>query len=79
MKKMIFVLSILTASSAFAQEQPADPVLLQRMLGTAIADRNSFLNAATEANAKLGIANEELAKARARIKELETKPAEPAK
>lgn len=57
------------ASPAFAQQQP-DPAFLQRALAAMQAQRNQAQDIAAEREAQLAV---ELAKAQARIKELEAK------
>lgn len=77
MKAFIVVAILTLAMPALAQQQQiSDPAMLQRMLALAQAQRNQFLDAYTVAEAHaVGLA-EDLAKAQARIKELEPKPDE---
>lgn len=69
------VLLFLLTSPAFAQlQQGPDPAFMQRALDSIAAQRNNALNAAAVAEARVAGLTEELAKATARIKELEPKP-----
>lgn len=67
---------VLFASPAFAQ-QP-DPAFLQKAIAAFQFQRNQALDALAISEAKAAIAAEDLAKAKARIKELEPKPDEKA-
>jgi hypothetical protein len=90
MKKLALIFA-LAASPAFAQQPAADPANLMRAVSVLQQQRNSAMDqSASEAVRANGLA-EELAKAQARIKELEksaapkpeadpvAKPEEPAK
>lgn len=70
--KKLAALILLIASPALAQQQP-DPALMQRALAAMQAQRNQALDIAAEREAQLML---ELAKAQARIKELEQPKAE---
>lgn len=70
--RLIFVLFLLLASPAFAQQAP-DPAFLQRALTALQTQRNVAMDSAAVAEAKLAAMADELAKAQARIKELEPK------
>lgn len=80
MKRLLIAafLSVL-AMPALAQQQqsPSDPALLQRMLSIALGDRAQLLNSLTETQARNQGLTEDLAKAQARIKELEPKADQP--
>lgn len=77
MLKKILVLTTMLVTSAFAQQQP-DPTFMQRAITSLQAQRNAALDAQTIAEAKLAGVTEDLAKAQARIKELEgSKPEAP--
>lgn len=65
--------AMLLITSAFAQQQQPDPAFLQRALDSVAMQRNNALNAAAIAEAKAGTLEDQLAKAQARIKELEPK------
>jgi hypothetical protein len=73
--KRIFipVISICIATGAFAQQRP-DPALLQKIIGSMQAQRNQAMDAAAIAEARGAGLADDLAKAQARIKELEPKP-----
>lgn len=77
MKRLALLLALL-ASPAFAQQQP-DPALLQKVIGSMQAQRNQAQDTAAVAEARAAMLSDELAKAQARIKELEPKPDMPAK
>lgn len=73
-RAIIIAASIVTANAAFAQQQQiSEPAMLQRMLTLAQAQRNQFLDAYTVAEAHAAGLAADLAKAQARIKELEEK------
>jgi septal ring factor EnvC (AmiA/AmiB activator) len=74
-----FALAAIAASPALAQQQPSDPLFLQRQLAMTQATRNQLLDAITAAEARIAGMSEELAKAQTRIKELEQKSAAPPK
>lgn len=64
-----FVLAILPAVA-----QPADPAFLARAIQALQAQRNSAMDQAAEYKARADGLADDLAKAQARIKELEPKP-----
>lgn len=68
------VLLILVLSTSVVYAQTADPIFLQHAIATLQAQRNAAMDAQTIAEAKLAGLTDELTKANARIKELETKP-----
>lgn len=74
----VFVLfsALLLSSVAFAQQQP-DPAFLQKAIAALQIQRNQALDAYVVDEAKIATLNEEIAKANARIKELEPKPEAP--
>lgn len=72
LRKLITASALLVATPAFA-EQP-DPALLQRALQAMQAQRNQAMDAAAIENAKAAGLADDLAKANARIKELEPAP-----
>lgn len=78
MKRLIF-LACLLATPAFAQQQP-DPAM-QRLLDAIAVQRNQASNQAASCEARSGGLSDDLAKALARIKELESHnpPAAPGK
>jgi hypothetical protein len=55
-------------------QTPADPAILQRVLATTQAQRNQLLDALNVSDARTAGLADELAKAQARVKELEPKP-----
>lgn len=71
MRLIVCVAMLLLTSSAFAQQQ--DPEFLKRALVALQSQRNLAWDAAAGAEVKLIELREELAKANARIKELELK------
>lgn len=71
-RALILVL-LLGMSSAAAQQQPADPAFLQRAVTALQAQRNQALDAAAAHEARAAGLADDLAKAQARIKELEPK------
>lgn len=72
-RRLVILLAVL-ATPAFAQQQPPDPAFLQRALVAMQAQRNQAMDSAAVMEAKLAAAADELTKANARIKELESKP-----
>lgn len=78
MRSFIIGLSLLVATPVLAQQTAADPLVFQRILNTAIAQRNQMNNAALQeaaiAAGTIEKLTDDLAKAQARIKELEVKP-----
>jgi hypothetical protein len=78
MRLIIIALAIVLSGAASAQ-QP-DPEFLKRAIAAVQAQRNVALDTAAVAEAKVNSLTDDLAKANARLKELEPKPAEtPAK
>ena len=78
MKKIAIFGAILALTSpAIAQQAPPDPAVLQRALSALQAQRNQAMDAAASAEIKAAGLAEDLAKAQARIKELEPKPDAP--
>lgn len=74
MKRTTIALGLsLLAVPAFAQQQ-VDPAMLQRALGAVQVQRNQAFDLAASWEARANGLAEELAKAQARIKELEPKP-----
>lgn len=74
MKRTTIALGLsLLATPAFAQQQ-ADPAMLQRALSAIQIQRNQAFDLAASWEARANGLAEELAKAQARIKELESKP-----
>jgi hypothetical protein len=65
------VFSLITVAAAAAQ-QP-DAAFMQRALASLQAQRNGAMDAAAAAEAKAGLLTDELAKAQARLKQLEPK------
>lgn len=78
MKKLVLLLSITISTPVFAQQPPLPPAptFLERAIASVQTQRNVALDAQAVAEAKLAILTEELAKANAKIKELEPKPKE---
>lgn len=72
MKKIIIVI-LLLASPTFAQQQPVDPAVMQRVINSLQAQRNQALDAAASQEVRAVGLTEDLSKAQARIKELESK------
>jgi Skp family chaperone for outer membrane proteins len=68
--RKIVLLVLLISSAAFAQ-QPADPAVLARELIITQQSRASILNGLTNMEARASLLQEELAKAQARIADLE--------
>lgn len=73
MRNFIIAGFLLTSTAALAQQQP-DAATLQRILASTQAQRNQFLDAFNAASARVDALTDDLARAQARIKELETKP-----
>lgn len=69
--KKLAVFFLLVASPALAQQLP-DVALLQRALAAMQSQRNQAMDIAAEREAQLMV---ELAKAQAKLKEIESKPA----
>ncbi len=79
LRKILFlILALAISTSARAQQQP-DPVVLQRAVAALQAQRNQALDSAAAAEVRAAGLADDLAKAQARIKELEPKPEAPAK
>lgn len=79
MRRLIFVFALLP-TVALAQPQQTDPAVLQRAIAAIQLQRNAAWDAAASAEIRAAGLADDLAKAQARIKELEPKPAEvPAK
>lgn len=76
MKKLFVLLALLgsVSTSAIAQQQP-DPAFLQRALAAMQAQRNQAQDSAAVAEARAAGLSDDLAKAQARIKEIESKSA----
>lgn len=72
MKRIAICLLLLT-SPVFAQQQSSDPAFLQAALASLQAQRNSAMDSAAALEAQLKIVAGDLAKANAKIKELEIK------
>ncbi len=72
MRLLISAILLVLTIPALAQ-QPLDPAFLQRALGALQAQRNQAMDAAAVSEAKAAGLADDLAKAQARIKELETK------
>lgn len=66
-------LLILLALSSVASAQQADPAFLQRAITAVQMQRNLALDAQAVAEARVAALTEDLAKAQAHIKELESK------
>lgn len=77
MKKLLIAGLLVFSTPVFAQ-QPDLP-FLQRAVGSLQAQRNAALDAQVVAEAKVAGLTEDLAKANARIKELEDKDTPPTK
>jgi hypothetical protein len=76
MKQCLFVILILLAAAGSARAQQPDPVYLQRLLAAVEVQRNNAWNSQAMAEAKVSELTEALAKANARIKEIEEAKAE---
>lgn len=74
--KRILIALCLFATPAFAQQAP-DPAFLQRALAAVEQQRNQALNSQAVAEARAAGLTDDLAKANARIKEMETKIEKP--
>ena len=70
-KALIFVAITFLPTAALAQT--ADPELIQKILPSLQAQRNNALDAVAVAEGRLALANDQLTKANAKIKELEDK------
>lgn len=71
--KRLSLLLLLISSPALAQQQP-DTAFMQRAITAIQTQRNAALDQAVLLQAKVDGLTEDLAKAQARIKELEPKP-----
>lgn len=78
MKRALIALCLFAATPALAQQAP-DPVFLQRALTAMQAQRNQAMDAQAISTAQAAGLADDLAKAQARIKELEPKLDEPKK
>lgn len=74
--RTIALLAILSAAPAAAQPMQTDIMTLQRTISVLEQQRNNAMNQAALAETRAVQLGEELAKAQARIKELEPKAAE---
>lgn len=72
---LIAVVLLLVTPAAAQQQNVPDPAFLQRAIASIENQRNQALSAQVVAEAKAAGLAEELAKANAKIKELESKPA----
>lgn len=72
MKPLIIAIALLAASSAFAQQTPADRVTSQ--LGSVVGQQMTVIETQKDTIAQL---QDQLAKAQARIKELDPKKDDP--
>lgn len=70
---IVLIAATAPRSCAHAQQAP-DPAFLQRALSALQAQRNAAMDSQVVAEARAAGLTEDLAKANARIKELETKP-----
>jgi hypothetical protein len=78
MKRFAILLLLLAASPASAQQQP-DPQFMQRAIAALQTQRNQALDTAAGAEARAAGLADDLARAQARIKELEQKQEAPPK
>ena len=82
MKAILYAcLALALTNPALAQQpqQPPDPVLLQKLIGSLQVQRNQALDAAAVAEARAVMANDELAKAQAAAKDAKPKDEKPPK
>jgi hypothetical protein len=79
MKRILIAASLacLIAGPALAQQQPPDPVMLQHALTAVRAQREQAFDQSANWEATARRLSDDLAKANARIKELEPKPEAP--
>jgi len=77
MKRLALALLLLATPAVAQQQQQPDPAFLQRALASMQSQRNQALDSAAIADAKAAGLAEDLAKAQARVKDLEHK-ADPA-
>lgn len=75
--KRLIVAALLLSSPALAQQQPPDPAFLQRALAAMQTQRNQAMDSAAVLEARLATTADDLAKANARIKEMEAKKQDP--
>jgi hypothetical protein len=78
MFKFIILFSLF-ALPVYAQQQQADPAFMQRAITSLQTQRNNAFDAAAVAEAKAAGLTEDLAKANAKIKELEDAKSKPDK
>lgn len=71
--RYLAVALVLIATPALAQQQPADPVFMQRAIQALQAQRNQAQDAQAIETARATGLSDDLAKAQARVKELEDK------
>lgn len=76
MKKLILFLFLVT-TPVLAQQKVPDSAFMQRAMAVLQGQRNQALDQAADAGIRIAELTEELAKANARIKELESKKEEP--
>jgi hypothetical protein len=76
--RILVALMLALPFAANAQTAPPDPALLQHAANALQAQRNQAMDAAAIAEARAAGLADDLAKAQARIKELEPKPEAPA-
>ena len=75
MKRLVLTSALLLGTApAIAQQQTPDPAFLQKALSAMQSQRNQAADAQAVLEARLSMANDELAKAQAKIKELKAKP-----
>lgn len=72
MRSVLFLVTMLSFGSVALAEQTVSPAQMQRVVDALAVQRNVALNAQAISEANLAEVREELAKAQARIKELET-------
>jgi len=73
-RSIVIAATIALAAPAFAQRQPPDPAVMQRAMNVLQARRNQAFDQAATAEVRAAGLADDLAKAQARIKELEPKP-----
>lgn len=69
--RLILIVALFFATPVFAQQAP-DPAFLQRALSALQAQRNAALDAQAVVEARAAGLTDDLARAQARIKEIET-------
>lgn len=77
-RKILIAATLMAAVAAYAQQQP-DPAVMQRAMNVLQAQRNQAFDQAATAEVRAAGLADDLAKAQARIKELEPKAEVPAK